>query len=64
MLTKLSYDSTSLSLTDSWCYSAIGSACVQAGTFGGSVGLPCMCAKVRGWPPCQRKAIRKQPNAL
>lgn len=34
------------------------------GTFGVCVGLPCMCAKVRGWPLCQRKAIRLQPNAL
>ncbi len=48
----------------SCCYSAIGSAGEQAGTFGVCVGLLCMCAKVRGWPLCQRKATRKQPNAL
>jgi hypothetical protein len=62
MLTKLSYDSTSLSLTDSWCYSAIGSACVQAGTFGGSVGL----ATMRGGRgnSCGGVANSQEPNAL
>jgi len=62
MLTKLSYDSTLLSLTDSCCYSAIGSACAQEGTFGVGLGL----ATMRGGRgnSCGGVANSQEPNAL
>ena len=41
LLTNLSYEMQNRLIEYAQCYSAIGSASVQAGTFDGCVGLPC-----------------------
>jgi hypothetical protein len=61
---KLSYGKLQQALFKLGVIAASGRPLAWVRTFGVCVGLPCMCAKVCGWPPCQRKAIRMQPNAL